>query len=74
MAGHGHNAVVLGAWGCGVFKNDPGVVADLFHEAFTTRFAGVFDVAAFAVLDGSSDRHFIGPFAARFGGLTSPPG
>jgi uncharacterized protein (TIGR02452 family) len=69
-AGHSHDAVVLGAWGCGVFKNDPEVVADLFREALVTRFAGAFDVAAFAVLDSSADRYFLGPFAARFGGPT----
>ncbi|MBX9623081.1 MAG: TIGR02452 family protein [Gemmataceae bacterium] len=69
-AGHGHDAVVLGAWGCGVFKNDPEVVAGLFREALVTRFTGVFGVVAFAVLDSSADRYFLGPFAARFGGVT----
>lgn len=69
-AGHGHDAVVLGAWGCGVFKNDPEVVADLFRESLVTRFAGVFEVVAFAVLDSSAEGYFIGPFTARFGGVT----
>ena len=69
-AGHGHDAVVLGAWGCGVFRNDPEVVAGLFREALVTRFAGVFEVVALAVLDSSADRYFVGPFAARFGGVT----
>lgn len=74
MAGHGHGAVVLGAWGCGVFKNDPEMIADLFAGELRGRFAGVFDVVAFAVLDSSADGHVIGPFAERFGGLTSPQG
>ena len=29
----GYEAVVLGAWGCGAFRNDAHVVSDLFHKA-----------------------------------------
>lgn len=67
MAGHGHDAAVLGAWGCGVFRNDPEVIADLFREALLARFAGVFRRVVFAILDWSEERRFIGPFAERFG-------
>ena len=66
MAGHGHDAAVLGAWGCGVFRNDPDIVAGLFREALVTRFSGGFRVVAFAVLDWSAERRFIGPFDERF--------
>jgi uncharacterized protein (TIGR02452 family) len=31
-AAHQCDALVLGAWGCGVFKNDPGTVARIFHD------------------------------------------
>ncbi len=65
MAGHGHDAAVLGAWGCGVFKNDPEVIAELFANALRTRFAGVFAKVVFAVL--SSDGETIRPFEERFG-------
>ncbi len=64
MAGHGHNAAVLGAWGCGVFKNDPEVIAELFAQALRGRFAGVFAKVVFAVL--SSDGQTIRPFEDRF--------
>lgn len=66
MPGHGHDAAVLGAWGCGVFRNDPEVIADLFREALATRFAGVFKRVVFAILDWSAERRFIGPFEERF--------
>jgi len=66
MAGHGHEAAVSGAWGCGVFRNDPDIVAGLFREALLTRFSGAFRVVAFAVPDWSAERRFIDPFAERF--------
>lgn len=67
-AAHGHAAVVLGAWGCGVFGNDPSQVATAFDAALRGPFAGVFARVAFAVLDTSRERRFLGPFARRFGG------
>jgi uncharacterized protein (TIGR02452 family) len=71
-ASHGHDAAVLGAWGCGVFGNDGRVVAGLFRRALDEGFRGVFGRAIFAILDWSEDGHFIGPFRAAFGLL--PPG
>ncbi|MFN3200147.1 MAG: TIGR02452 family protein [Bradymonadia bacterium] len=50
-AHHGHRDIVLGAWGCGVFRNDPKLIADLFAEALRGDFAGVFERVCFAVLD-----------------------
>lgn len=61
-AGHGHDALVLGAWGCGVFGNSPAQVAALFDEALRGDFAGAFSRVTFAVLDSSDERRFIGPF------------
>lgn len=66
MAHHGHRHLVLGAWGCGVFGNDPAVVADQFARALDGPFAGAFEEVVFAVLDWSAERRFVRPFAERF--------
>ena len=47
---HGHRKLVLGAWGCGVFRNDPAAVAAAF-AAQLARAEGRFDHVVFAVLD-----------------------
>jgi uncharacterized protein (TIGR02452 family) len=47
-----HDALVLGAWGCGVFGNDPAVIAALFAEALAGPFAGHFAEVVFAILGG----------------------
>lgn len=48
---HGYSHLVLGAWGCGVFRNDPGTVADVFAELLGTQFAGAFAQVTFAIYD-----------------------
>jgi uncharacterized protein (TIGR02452 family) len=65
-AAHGHEALVLGAWGCGVFGNDSEEVAELFQRALAYHFQGVFSKVIFAVLDWSEERRFIGPFQQLF--------
>lgn len=64
---HQHNALILGAWGCGVFGNDPLKIAELFAEALHGPFSGVFDEVVFAILDSSKQERFIGPFYKVFG-------
>src|SRR5215475_7102950 len=66
----GYDTIILGAWGCGVFKNDPRDVAAQFQVALTGDFAGVFRHVSFAVLDHKSGA-VIAPFAEAFAG--SPP-
>jgi uncharacterized protein (TIGR02452 family) len=54
LAAHtGHTRIVLGAWGCGVFRNDPGVVANAFfkHLGVNGLFHGAFERVTFAILD-----------------------
>ena len=57
-----HRQLVLGAWGCGVFGNDPGLVAQAFGFELAGPYAGVFAEVVFAVLDWSEERRFIRPF------------
>ncbi len=64
---HGHEVLVLGAWGCGVFQNDPEQIAELFQIALAGRFRGAFTRVVFAVLDSSGERRSLGPFEQVFG-------
>ncbi|MEV5320534.1 TIGR02452 family protein [Streptomyces sp. NPDC052687] len=52
-AAHGYRRLVLGAWGCGVFRNDPARVAGAFRGLLGPggRFAGAFEHVVFGVLD-----------------------
>jgi uncharacterized protein (TIGR02452 family) len=54
-ARHGVEALVLGAWGCGVFANDPAQIAQLFAEALAEpTIRGRFRCITFAVFDPQS--------------------
>lgn len=66
---HQVDQLVLGAWGCGVFRNDPRVVARIFAELLNAsgKFLGVFDEVAFAVFDRSEDEATYKAFAKTFG-------
>jgi uncharacterized protein (TIGR02452 family) len=68
---NGHRTYVLGAWGCGVFGNDPVEVAGLFDEALRGPWAGVFDEIVFAIPGKSGDRSRRA-FAERFGEAVDP--
>ncbi|MBC7809311.1 MAG: TIGR02452 family protein [Akkermansiaceae bacterium] len=63
---YGYRSLVLGAWGCGAFHNDPAAIAGFFREALTGKFLGGFDEAVFAVTDWSPDRRYLGPFRDTF--------
>lgn len=71
-AAQGHRRSILGAWGCGAFGLDPGMMAGIFHEALTGPFRGVFDEVVFAITDWSEDEAFIGPFARVFRNASAP--
>jgi uncharacterized protein (TIGR02452 family) len=52
------DALVLGAWGCGVFRNDPLVVAQVFAELLQPVgiFANCFETVVFSVFDSAYAR------------------
>ncbi|MER5771878.1 TIGR02452 family protein [Streptomyces sp. NPDC001985] len=70
----GYRRLVLGAWGCGVFRNDPAAVAGAFHTLLTGdgRFAGHFDRVVFAVLDRTAGTTTRGAFASAFRSERAP--
>lgn len=64
---HQVDQLVLGAWGCGVFRNDPRAVARIFADMLQPggRFAGAFAKVAFAVFDRSEGETTYRAFAER---------
>ena len=67
-AHHGCDALVLGAWGCGVFRNDPAMVAQTFAESLLPdgQFGGRFKSVLFSVLDSTKKRRVFSEFDRRF--------
>ena len=65
---YGFDTLILGAWGCGAFANDPTRTARDFRTSLETTFDGAFRQVTFAIADWSPDRRFLGPFRDVFGG------
>ena len=65
---HKHSNLVHGAWGCGVFRNEPNEIAQLFHEQLVKNkiFNHAFKKVVFAVLDKTSGLKIIRPFQNKF--------
>ncbi|WP_329126517.1 TIGR02452 family protein [Streptomyces sp. NBC_01465] len=70
----GYRRLVLGAWGCGVFRNEPARVAGAFHAHLTGagRFGGHFEQVVFAVLDRDPASATRAAFADAFAGQSQP--
>jgi uncharacterized protein (TIGR02452 family) len=49
MADNGHKTIILGAWGCGAFGNDPYFVSDIIKEVLQNN--PFFDKVVFAIYD-----------------------
>jgi uncharacterized protein (TIGR02452 family) len=65
---NGHRSLLLGAWGCGVFANDAGMVADAFGQWLESpRFQGCFDRVIFGIYDSSKSKDTLNAFENRFG-------
>jgi uncharacterized protein (TIGR02452 family) len=67
---HQVDRLVLGAWGCGVFRNDPRTVARIFAELLEPagKFGGAFGEVVFAVFDRAENESTYRAFANRIKG------
>jgi uncharacterized protein (TIGR02452 family) len=65
-AHHGHRTLVLGAWGCGVFRNEPHEAAEAFALALAAL-PGAFERVVFAVYERSGEGPNLRAFRERFG-------
>jgi uncharacterized protein (TIGR02452 family) len=64
---NGHRSLLSGAWGCGVFRNDPNLVADAFGCWLESpRFQGHFDRVVFGIYDSSKTKDTLTAFRNRF--------
>jgi uncharacterized protein (TIGR02452 family) len=66
--------LVLGAWGCGVFRNDPLLVAGTFAHLLRGlgEFAGEFYQVVFAIFDRSPDTAVVRIFEKALSVTTAP--
>jgi uncharacterized protein (TIGR02452 family) len=55
---NGCDTIILGAWGCGVFKNDPVIVAGVFNE-LTDQYGDLYSNIIYAVPNGDLRKIFI---------------
>ena len=62
---HGHQTLILGAWGCGVFGNDPEVIASMFKDLLIGKYKNQFKKVVFSVY--AKEERFIEPFRRHFG-------
>ena len=54
---HGHDSLVLGAWGCGAYRNPPSQIAHLFHEIMMeNEFKNKYRKIAFAIIEDHNSR------------------
>lgn len=63
-AKHNYKVLVLGAWGCGVFQNDPNQIAKYFKEVINEKYKGQFEKIVFAIY--ARNERFITPFLKEF--------
>ncbi len=66
FAGQNCRHLILGAYGCGVFRNDPEQIAQWWKELLTESFPESFETVVFAILDRSATLSAIAPFQKLF--------
>jgi hypothetical protein len=67
-ASNGCDTLVLGAWGCGVFRNKPSMVAQMFADLLLPngQFWGRIKSILFSILDSSEQAKVFAEFHSRF--------
>ncbi|MNC15183.1 hypothetical protein D3C75_629880 [compost metagenome] len=67
-AHHGEKAIVLGAFGCGVFRNNPSEVAGRFKQVLVDEgYGSLFDRIVFTILDKSAEQKTLKVFQRELG-------
>lgn len=67
-ASQNYTSLVLGAWGCGSYGNDPWRTAQDFKSVIFNNFKGQFADLVFAIADWSPQRRLLRPFHDVFSG------
>lgn len=62
---HSVDRLILGAWGAGVFGNDPAMVARVFQQLLAEKFSSTFGAVVFAMAGGAGGANY-DAFAAAF--------
>lgn len=62
----GTQTLILGAWGCGVFRNDPSMVAQLFKKVIEKHYAKAFKKIVWAIYDRSKEKLVLKAFQEVF--------
>lgn len=61
-----HQTLILGAWGCGVFQNDPHEIAEMFSNLLKDEFANCFERVVMAIYDATPTRKVYNAFTEVF--------
>lgn len=53
----GNDNIILGSWGCGVFKNDPTRMATMFRDVLKEGYGGAFKQVIFSIINDHNSDH-----------------
>lgn len=62
-----HKTLILGAWGCGVFQNEPAMIARIFGDLLKGEFENCFERVMMAIYDRTPTRKVYQAFVKDFG-------
>ena len=61
-----HQTLILGAWGCGVFQNEPITIAKMFKHLLEGEFKNCFERVIFAIYDKTQTKQVYNAFVEVF--------